>query len=41
MRASITSRLTITEVTRNAPRATQFAGSAMVKVWTGGKKKKL
>src|SRR6202795_471393 len=34
-------RLAVTEVARNANSATQFCGSAMLKVPTGGKKKKL
>ena len=39
--AFVDSRLAMSEVTRNEKKATQFCGSAIVKVPTGGRKKKL
>ena len=39
--AFVDSRLAINEVTRNEKRATQFCGSVIVNVPTGGRKKKL
>ena len=41
VRAATTRRFTVTEEMRNAASANQFAGSAMMKVYSGAKKKKL